>query len=315
MSTMTRLGLTDHQREQRRGKLTASDVAAWMGLHPFKSAADVFLEKTGRVPEPETGEAAEIGQRVEPYLLDWAAERLGCRITKNQWRTGGHPVLGATLDAITEDGRPLEAKTVGMANFHALRLDQWGEDGTDIVPDQFLIQVTTQMIVSGANEAHLAALLAGYGQRLYSIERHPAVVEAILAAADSFAACLKTDTPPANSTPSLEVIQSARRASGRCVTVRDDIAAAYVEANRARKAAEEVEEAARAELLAAMRDADGEYVDEARWSAGSITYRQNKPGRRCDYPAMAAAHPVIAQQYMREWPGARVLRVKEGGWQ
>jgi hypothetical protein len=39
------------------------------------------------------------------------------------------------------------------------------------------------------------------------------------------------------------------------VTVRDDIAAAYVEANRARKAAEEVEEAARAELLVAMRDA------------------------------------------------------------
>lgn len=321
MSTATSQpsGLTDWQRQQRRERLTASDVAAWMGFNPFKTAADVFLEKTGRVPESESSDAAEAGLDAEPGTLAWAERKLETRLRRNQWRTGQHPVLGATCDAVTvESGRvpagtPIEAKAVGLLNYKALNMAEWGDDESDIVPDRFLIQVTAQMYVTGAEVGVVAALLAGYGRRIYFIERHPDIVDGILRAADDFARCIKADTPPANSTPSLEVIQSARRASGRCVTVSDDVAAAFVTAKANRKAAEEVEEAARAELLAAMRHADGEYVEDARWTGGTITYRQNKPSRKVDHAAMVAAHPVIAKQYEREYPGARVLRVREGG--
>ncbi len=310
MTTATAvLGLTPEQHAVRRTKVTASELAAVMGLDPYKTAGDVWAIKTGKVENDGGSDAAEWGHRIEPALLDWAAGKLESSITRNVWKTSG--VLGGTCDAIVDaSGVPLEAKTCGLMNFKALNMAEWGEDGTDEVPDRFLIQVHVQMIVTGAQYAHLAALLAGHGQRLYTIERHPALCEEIERRADAFWKCVTTDTPP-DAFPSLEVAQRFRRVSGRMVNVRDEIAETYIKAKAERKKWEDAEEAARAVLLASMRDADGEYVEDALWSGGQFTYRQNKASDRFDAKAFQAAHPVLAKTFTKSTPGARVLRVKE----
>lgn len=307
MSTAT-LGLTPEQLATRKNFVTASEMAAVMGLDPFKTAGDVWALKTGKVENDESGDAAEWGHRIEPALLDWAAGKLETTITRNVWKTAG--VLGGTCDAVVDfDGSPLEAKTCGLMNYKALNMAEWGEDGTDEVPDRFLVQVHVQMIVTGAQYAHLAALLAGHGQRLYQIERNAKLCEEIVRQAGAFWQCVTRDTPPA-AAPSLETVKRFRRVPGRVVTVRDDVARVFIEANGERKRWEAAEEEAKAELLAAMRDADGSYVEDAAWSGGTFTYRQNKASVRVDAKAMAEAHPILAKQYQREIPGARVLRVK-----
>lgn len=310
MTTATAvLGLTPEQHAVRRTKVTASELAAVMGLDPYKTAGDVWAIKTGKVENDGGSDAAEWGHRIEPALLDWAAGKLESSITRNVWKTSG--VLGGTCDAIVDScGVPLEAKTCGLMNFKALNMAEWGEDGTDEVPDRFLVQVHVQMIVTGTQYAYLAALLAGHGQRLYTIERHPALCDEIERRADAFWKCVTTDTPP-DAAPSLEVVQRFRRVPGRVVTIRDEVAETYIKAKAERKKWEDAEEAARAELLASMRDGDGQYVEDATWSCGVLTYRQNKPTVKVDAKAMAEAHPILAKQYVREYPGARVLRVKE----
>lgn len=307
-TTAAPLGLSPEQLATRKNYVTASEMAAVMGLDQFRTAGDVWALKTGKVEGDESGDAAEWGHRLEPALLDWAAGKLETSITRNVWKTSG--VLGGTCDAVVDfDGSPLEAKTCGLMNFKALNMAEWGEDGTDEVPDRFLVQVHVQMIVTGSQYAHLAALLAGHGHRLYQIKRNANLCEEIERQADVFWKCVQRDTPPADA-PSLEVVKRFRRVPGRVVTVRDEVARVFIEANGERKRWEAAEEEAKAELLAAMRDADGSYVEDAQWSGGSITYRQNKSSERFDAKRFREENPKVAAQFMVTTEGARVLRVK-----
>lgn len=57
--------ITDKQREQRRRYIGGSDMAAILGVDPWKTQVDLWLEKTGRlVDEPLTSKAAELGNDV-----------------------------------------------------------------------------------------------------------------------------------------------------------------------------------------------------------------------------------------------------------
>ena len=72
--------ITEKQREWRRNHLGSSDSPALFGLHPFKNLGDLYLEKTQPdLAEQVVGEAAEIGNMLEPSLVDWCAEKLGVR--------------------------------------------------------------------------------------------------------------------------------------------------------------------------------------------------------------------------------------------
>ncbi|HRR40229.1 MAG TPA: YqaJ viral recombinase family protein [Syntrophales bacterium] len=79
--------ITETQREARRKHLGSSDVAAILGVDPFKNAYDVWLEKTGKVDSSDiSSEAAEIGNALETGILNLAERRLG-KILRNQYRS------------------------------------------------------------------------------------------------------------------------------------------------------------------------------------------------------------------------------------
>ena len=65
--------ITTGQREQRKLYLGSSDSAAIVGLNKWKSAGDVFIEKTQDLPERDMGEAALIGTLCEDACLQWFA--------------------------------------------------------------------------------------------------------------------------------------------------------------------------------------------------------------------------------------------------
>ena len=66
------------KNESGEPQITASVAAVVHGAHPFKTAADLATELLApEPPQPETPNSAmERGNRLEPTLIKWAADRL-----------------------------------------------------------------------------------------------------------------------------------------------------------------------------------------------------------------------------------------------
>jgi putative phage-type endonuclease len=101
--------------EARRACLCATDVAAILGLNPYKSPLSVWLEKTGQAEVEEVTAAMKRGTRMERYVAEQYVEETGYGVTPSQlYRHPRFEQFGATPDYEVEDApdmRLLECKT------------------------------------------------------------------------------------------------------------------------------------------------------------------------------------------------------------
>jgi putative phage-type endonuclease len=241
----------------------ASDAPAILGLDRFRTPYDVWLEKTGRIPQTDlTGnKAAEAGIILEPSVLDFAEKHIG-KIKRKIEVPGeglGYPLV-VHLDGITVDGGdPVEAKTSGL--FSPLAIE-WGEDGTDEVPDYVAIQAQTQLIPTKSEINHIPAFLGGKGFVMYWIEKADELQQIINDRLGIFwnDHVLK-DTPPLDSLPSLDLAGKIYREPGSLTEIDPVILDLYLETIAAEKATSKFRNAAKASLLAALGDTEAGTVD------------------------------------------------------
>ncbi len=72
--------LTPEQKEARKAGIGGSDVAAILGLSPWKSAHMLYLEKRGEWEEPEKdSEVIHFGNVLEDVVANEYARRKKCR--------------------------------------------------------------------------------------------------------------------------------------------------------------------------------------------------------------------------------------------
>ena len=97
-------------------RISASAAAAVHGEHSFMTPADLAVELlASEPPQPkEPNKAMLRGQKLEPVLIEWAAELEDITLTTPEvmyaFRDEGVRLI-ATLDAITPSGVPYEVKT------------------------------------------------------------------------------------------------------------------------------------------------------------------------------------------------------------
>lgn len=294
--------ITPKQLEKRKDHIGGSDVPAILGVDPWRSAYDVWLQKTGRVPDVEETPAMRVGRLFEHGLLLFASEELGA-LSRNQYRSEPAIHLGSHIDGIVNaSGEPVEAK---YSTIHAT--EQWGEAGTDQVPDRVIVQCHAHMIAIGsAVRCHVAHNDAWQGPTMYAVPRNDDLVDAIKDACEGFwIGCVKADTPPTDSAPSLDIIKRARRTADKLVTVDPQLIAAWQNAKDIATEAEDREKRTKAELIAAMGDGDAGDGGEA----GSVTFfEQGRKGFNAK--GLREDHPTIAAQYEYE-SRFRVLRFKK----
>lgn len=150
--------------EERRKGVGSSDAAAVAGMSPWDTPFGVYASKVYGVEKPSSPEL-EWGLRMEPVIARAFEDQTGlpliqptmaCRHPEREWQT-------ANLDRRLRDRPvPVELKNSRSAL-------QWGPGGTDLVPEHYLLQVTHQMIVTGADLAYLAALIGGNDFRVYTV--------------------------------------------------------------------------------------------------------------------------------------------------
>lgn len=257
MATMTAAQRAAWLKDRLTG-VGASEAAAALGVSPYDTPLSLYLRKVGLAGEPAESEAMRWGNRLEPLLAEAYEERTGRRIERSQvfLRDAGRPCLLATLDGLDSAGEIVELKTIGT---HAAR-GRLGDEGTDELPEHWLIQAHQQMVVAGADVVHFGVLVGGQEFRLYDVRRDDTLARAV---ADGV--CRFWDrhvvprVMPDPTSADAEVLSRVRPEPGREITLMDDgqfWADAYAEASREAARWKEQLANAKAHLLAAMGDAE-----------------------------------------------------------
>ena len=190
--------------------LGASEVAAALDLSPWQSSWDLWARKTGRLMGDTDSDVMRAGRLLEPVVLTLAEEKLGLLEREPQTlRIDGSPIV-CHLDAFTAKGhQPVEAKTAGM---YGPLVGNWGEEGSDDIPDYYWVQLGCYVRATGAEVGHLAALLGGRGFMVYTCPADPELMDQIVNRVGEWGDThVVGDRPPANSLPSPEVLQRLRR--------------------------------------------------------------------------------------------------------
>jgi predicted phage-related endonuclease len=273
----------------RQDALGASDAPALVGVDHWRTAGDVWAEKTGRLPageDPSTRGSLDVralGSAIEPMLLDVATHRLGLRdVSRQVWYQHPEHPLACSVDGLDvatpkfPGGVLLEAKTVGLLGWSPT-IDEYGEPGTDEVPEAVNVQVHHCFAVLDAQPhlqpvrlAFVVALLGGRGVQLYRIERDDQLVTELLAhEVEWWNDHVLTDRCPPAELPSLQTLKRLRRQpDAPAVPVDPDTVQLWLDTKAARKNAEKAEEEAHRLVLMALGDSE-----QGRCSLGTLTYR------------------------------------------
>ncbi len=290
--------ITDFQLEQRKKHIGSSDTAAILGLNPWRTAYDVWLEKSGQLAEGKGfsgNEATDIGKMIEDGLLDWAAAQTGLKILKNQYRVHAGGILSATHDALAVDKAVgYEAKTAGIVRGFAVK-DLWGEEGSDQIPEYLIIQCQHQMAVSDLELVHVPALIGGRGRVPYVIRRNDELIRYILEKCQEFWEVNVKGNQAPEGLPNLDIAKIRIRTPGKTISLADaTVVLNWRKAKDAEKQAKDAAEEAERVLYAAIGDAE-----IAESDAGNVTIKEVKISR-IDSKLLKEKHPEIATEVTKE---------------
>jgi putative phage-type endonuclease len=298
--------LTATEKQQRQKWIGGSDVAAILGMSSYRTAYDVWLEKTGQDPG-EQGESApaDAGSRFEPAVLDKFSESHGPLERKVHLIAEG---LGFPL-AVNLDARhiaeraPVEAKTSGLFG----PLDpEWGDEGTDEIPQGYILQCQAEIVCAKSELCYVPAFLGGRGfvtEPPFLVRRNKELIQLMLDRLGNFwnGHVLK-DIPPEDSLPTLEIVKRIRRIPESSVQIDPEIMQRWLDAKAKTDAAEEWEKQCKAAILAALGKAEGGMGGDQ----GNVTYyEQSKTG--FDATRLQTDKPDIYAEYVKK-STFRVLR-------
>ena len=169
---------------ERKNYLGGSDLGAIAGLNPYRTALDVYLDKTSDDIACETSPAMRWGTLLEDTIAKEYAEVTGQTI-EIEPNTIYHPsmkFLGANIDRWVGDKEyVLECKTAGFT-----RGKEWGEEGTDQIPESYLVQVAYYAAICAVPKVDIAVLIGGQDFRIYTYERNKELEEKLIKIACNF---------------------------------------------------------------------------------------------------------------------------------
>lgn len=267
------MSLTTQELERRRNFITATDVSAILGENPWKNGADVFLEKTQGLSAFKGNDATEAGTILEPAVLAWAEKRLGA-LHPGDWMVHENGVNACSLDARRQNGEVVEAKTSGIVGPGFVDPSKWGDDGTDEIPDYYLLQVQAQLMVTGAARAWVPALLGGRGFVMFCVMPNRDLQEVIAENSVAFwNEHVLANVAPPDVRPSMDYLKVMRREPDKTALLADELAERYLAASEARKEADRQQEDAKSALIEALGDAEC-----GVWSGGQFTFFEQSRG-------------------------------------
>ena len=169
---------------ERKNYLGGSDLGAICGLNPYHTALDVYLDKTSDDISEETNAAMRWGNLLEDVVAKAYSEDTGydVEIEPNTIYHPQYSFLGANIDRWADNKRRiLECKTASF-----LKAKEWGDLGTDQIPESYLIQNATYSAVCNVPVVDTAVLIGGQDFRIYTYNRNKELEEKLIKIACNF---------------------------------------------------------------------------------------------------------------------------------
>ncbi|SVD55897.1 uncharacterized protein METZ01_LOCUS408751, partial [marine metagenome] len=160
--------ITEEQKQFKRGKIEASQVAAAIGISPFQTPAGLAMEILGRVRPPEETEDMRTGNIMEPAIAKLYMGREKVEI--HPWKkTCVHPNfewLIAHPDYYYTDDAGIPIYLIEIKNIGARQRFRW-ENG---VPVYVVAQCVLQSLLAGINRVEVVAYFGGSDLEIYPLK-------------------------------------------------------------------------------------------------------------------------------------------------
>ncbi len=187
--------LTQEQKEARKEYIGGSDVAIILGLSNYKTPYQLYLEKKLLIENTQEETPQQYwGSTLENVLRNEFEKRNNVEVqTLDQ--SIEHPLfpfLKGNLDGfIPKMNAVWEGKTAG--HFMAKK---WGEENSDVIPIEYLVQVSFYCSVVNCNSAYISVLIGGNDYREFKYMRDFELENKIINATCKFWDRLQNDNPP-----------------------------------------------------------------------------------------------------------------------
>ena len=292
------LEMSRHEWLQERKKgIGGSDASAILGFNQWKSAFELYIDKTSDQVEEIDNEAIHWGNVLEDVVAEEFTRRTGKKVRRrNQtFRHKEHDFMHANIDRdVVGEKALLECKTT-----NAFNIDAWeGEQ----IPPAYMCQVQHYMAVLDYEKAYIAVLIGGQKFVWKEIERDDEFIELMIEQEKHFwnEHVLKEVPPEIDGSPSASELLNKMypEDNGETIMLQSDDAETLIEAIESIKA--EVKE---------KRDLQKEYenklklmIGEARtgvtprYEVRNITVTSN----RLDSKKLRKELPDIAEKYTNE---------------
>jgi putative phage-type endonuclease len=294
----------------RKTGIGSSDAAAAVGLNPYKSQLELWMEKTGRdVNLPKTDPNDETspmywGTLLESIVAAHYTKRSGNKVRrinavlqhpKESWMLANldREVTGAP------DVQILECKTAGM---NGARL--WKEG----VPEYVQLQVMHQLAVTGKQAADVAVLICGQELQIHRIERDETMINRLVELERQFWHYVETDQqPPADGSDSADVALRCLypQDTGTTIDLSEDLemSAAFSDLLAVRQLLTQhglLESQLKQKIQQRLGDAT-----KAVFETGDVTWKRSKDGTGIDLAKLLKDQPELAQSYSLVKSGSR----------
>jgi putative phage-type endonuclease len=294
----------------RQDGITATDIAAIVGMHPYRTRLQVWWDKVNRAEhqlEQLDNEAMEWGLRLEePVAQKFADLHPGWYVDQSPGLIRSASIAGmlATPDRLLTkpDGRRsvLEVKTAGI---HQQR--RWAEDET---PDEYVIQLQWQIEALELEDGYIGSLLVGRHYEERHFKRDKKLLDILIDRAHQF----WNDHVVAGVPPVADPFEDAQLLNriykvepGLMVELEGEARAAWENRVKLKEDLEAVTKAigeCEATVKQALGPADVGTID------GEVVCTWREHGRsQLDKDAMTAKHPKLVKRFTHKKP-VRALR-------
>jgi putative phage-type endonuclease len=183
--------LTKEQIKERKRYIGGSDIGAIMGVSQYKTAKQLWLEKTGQVEPEDISHLPHVmtGNNLEPIIREWAEEKYGTKFPPCFVKSNKYDFMAANLDGLSELGCVLEIKTVGKdKNIMASLME---------IPESYEMQLRWNMMCANVQHGlYVSYWPEGDETHYIEIERDLDIENQMIAAAIKFWGHVESMTEP-----------------------------------------------------------------------------------------------------------------------
>lgn len=300
----------DEWLEVRKHGIGSSDAASAVGLNPYKSQLQLWMEKTGRdadLPQPDPDDTTSPvywGTLLEPIVAASYTKQTGRRVRKVN-AVLQHPERPWMLANI-------DREVIGAGDVQILECKTAGEFGArlwkDGVPEYVQLQVQHQLAVTGKHAADVAVLICGQQLQVHRIQRDDDLIAKLMMLQERFWHYVTSDTPPP-----VDGSDSAATAL-QCLYPRDNgdrldfsqdsqMSALFTDLQDARFQLDKykkLEEQYKQKIQQAMGNAS-----HATFETGSVSWKRSKDSTALDTKRLLADSPELLAQYSLTRAGSR----------